>query len=661
MIMRNYLNILTKVFLIFSLVISTSCEDDDLFEEVAVTGSDVTSAYPMESVTLTGSNFDNVQFVFVGNRQATFQLEGENLIFQVPEGAPVGATTITLAMVDNYRVTQPFEVLLRPTPVIEAISPTAAAAGEEVNISGVNFNNMESIMVGGVEATVVSNDGTNLTFTVPAGLPANTPATIEIVTAGGEAASSSIFYVGENLIQNGTFEEGEGDDFTNWGKYNGSERLTATTAEDEAYYSRSLRAEGAAGNAWDTQFASDGAPTQVGVEYTLTMWIRTDGSAGTMRFSTAPNAQYSGDYEISSEWQQIQWVFTANEEATQIMLDLGASDAVFFIDNVTLVATGQAGPQPVELLSNGGFEEGEGDEFTGWEKYNGAELLTATTADEAVRSGSRALRAEGAGADAWRTQMASAELPTEVGTEYHVTMWVKGEAGTPGVGGSVRISTQSPGGDAMYGPDMTVTQEWQAYEWTFTANDEATRVVLDLGATEGAIYHIDDISVAAPPEEPTVPNQNMVNNSGFEEGDGDEFTGWEKLNAAELLTATTVEGEVRAGDRALKAIGAGGDPWLTQIASDPVSTEIGSTYLVTMWIKGEAGSPGVGGVVRLSTQSPEGDALYGPDMTVTNEWQQYQWTTPAATDDETRIVLDLGATENAVYFIDEVEVVPAEE
>ena len=659
--MKKYLSILTKTLLIFSLVMTTSCEDDDLFEEVAVTGSDVTSAYPMESVTLTGSNFDDVQFVFVGNRQATFQLDGDSLTFQVPEGAPIGATTITLAMANNYRVTQPFEVLLRPTPVIEAISPTAAASGEEVHITGVNLDNLESLLVGGVEANVVENAGTELTFVVPDGLPSNTPATIEIVTAGGEASSSSIFYVGENLIENGTFEAGEADEFTNWGKYNGAERLTATTAEDEAYYGRSLRAEGAAGNPWDTQFASDAAPTQVGVEYTLTMWIRTDGGTGTMRFSTAPNAQYSGDYEISSEWQQIQWVFTANEEATQIMLDLGASDAVFFIDNVTLVATGQAGPQPVELLPNGSFEEGEGDEFVGWEKFNGAELLTATTADNAVRSGSRALLAEGAGADAWRTQMASAELPTEVGTEYHVTMWIKGEPSTPGVGGSVRISTQSPAGDAMYGPDMTVSEEWQAYEWTFTANDVATRIVLDLGATEGAIYHIDDVSVEAPPAEPTVPNQNMVNNGGFEEGDGDDLVGWEVLNGADLVTATTEDEEVHSGDRAMQAIGAGGDPWLTQIASDPITTEIGTSYLVTMWIKGESGSPGVGGVIRLSTQSPEGDALYGPDMEVTDEWQQYEWVTPAATDDETKIVMDLGTTEDAVYFIDDVEVVPAEE
>lgn len=651
--MKKYLNLFTKTLLIFTLVLATGCEDDDLFEEVAVTDTDVASAYPMESVTLSGSNFDEVQFVFVGNRQATFQLEGDNsLTFQVPEDVSPGATTITLAMSNNYRVTQPFEVLQRPNPVIEAISPTAAASGEDVTVAGVNLDNLESVMVSGVEASVVSNSATELVFTVPAGLPNNTEATIDIVTSGGEVSSSSIFYVGENLIANGDFEEGEGDEFTNWGKYNGAERLTATTAEDEAYYGRSLRAEGAGGNPWDTQFASDAAPTQVGVEYTLTMWIRTDGGTGTMRFSTAPNAMYSGDYEISSEWQQVQWVFTANEEATQIMLDLGASDVVYFIDNVTLVATGQAGPQPVEILANGGFEEGDGDEFTNWNKYNGADLLTATTADDAVRSGNRALRAVGAGADAWRTQMASDEMPTEPGTEYTVTMWVKGESGTPGVGGSVRISTQSPTGDAMYGPDMTVSDEWQAYEWTFTANDDATRVVLDLGATADAVYFIDDVSVEAPPAEPA---QDIAVNGGLEEGDGDDFTGWNKYNGADLLTATTNEEEVRSGDRALRAVGAGADAWRTQFASDELPTEVGEDYTVTMWVKAEAGTPGVGGSVRISTQSPTGDAMYGPDMTVSDDWEQYEWTF-TANDVATNIVLDLGATEDAVYFIDDIRV-----
>ncbi len=115
---------------------------------------------------------------------------------------------------------------------------------------------------------------------------------------------------------------------------------------------------------------SDAASTQVGVEYTLFMWIKAESGTGSMRFSTTPSAQYSANYEISTEWQQIEWVFTANEPATQIALDMGLiADAVYFVDNVTLIETGAAAPQPTNVLLNGGFELGEGDNFTNWNKF----------------------------------------------------------------------------------------------------------------------------------------------------------------------------------------------------------------------------------------------------------------------------------------------------
>lgn len=482
-----------------------SCEEDDLSAtEVNVTSVESDNFYPGDEVTIQGSNFEAVLFVFLENNQIPFQLDGDVLTFTLPSNAAIGPGVVTLVMPDGYIVTRNIEVVARPFPIITALSTNAAPVGAEVTLKGTSLNNVQSVTVGEIEASVVSSTATDLTITVPSGLDENLEAPITVVTSGGEATAPGKFFVGENLLLNGGFEQGDGDEFTNWSKFNGGDGMTATSAEGEAYYGRSLRAVGVGGDAWRTQLASDAAETQVGVEYTLTMWIKgqagSPGDGGNIRFSTTPDALYSGNYDITAEWQQIEWVFTANTDPASAVLDLGVvADAVYFVDNVTLVATGLSGPQPTEILLNGGFEEGDGDEFTNWSKFNGADLLTATTVADEVRSGDRALRAVGFGSDPWRTQIASDAVPTEDGVEYAVSLWIKAAVGA-GDGGIIRMSTAG-NGDAQYQGDVTVTTEWQKVEWMLTANSTQTQIVLDLGATENAVYFIDDVSVLAPPQE----------------------------------------------------------------------------------------------------------------------------------------------------------------
>ncbi|WP_179021876.1 carbohydrate binding domain-containing protein [Winogradskyella forsetii] len=492
---------LIAVAISFSVV---SCEDDPDFEEVVINSVSPDEIFLGEEVTLEGENFDAVLFVFLNNDQIPFQRDGNTITFTTPTNGGVGDRTVTLVMPDGYIVTTDITLVALPFPIIEALSTNAAQAGEEVTIKGTSLDDLQSVTIGDVEASIVSSSATELTITVPSGLPENLPSPIKVVTVGGEAIAAGNFYVGENLLLNGGFEDGAGDDFTNWTKNNGGDGMTATTAEGEAYFGRSLRALAVGGDAWRTQLASDAVSVEVGVEYTLSMWIKaqsgTPGDGGNVRYSTAPDALYSGNYDITTEWQQIEWVFTTNTSPVSAVLDLGViANAVYFVDNVTLVATGLSGPQPTEILLNGGFEEGEGDEFENWNKNNGADLLTATTNPDEVRSGDRALRAVGFGTDAWRTQLASDAVPTEDGVEYEVSLWIKGEAGTPGDGGSIRMSTGG-NGDPQYQGDTTVTTEWQKVVWLLTANSTQTQIVLDLGATENAVYFIDDVSFLAPPE-----------------------------------------------------------------------------------------------------------------------------------------------------------------
>src|SRR5690606_17486536 len=265
---------LFSIFAIALIITFVSCEDDNDIVTSEISNISSMSAYPLDVVTLEGTNFDSVLFAFVGNRQANFEVNGTSLQLEIPANAEGGSNKITLALADNSRVSIPLTVLIRPIPVFQRITPSAALPGEEVTILGTSLDNLESVTVGEVEATVVSSSATELVFTVPDGLPPNLPAVIGVVTQGGSTESTSTFYVGENLLANGELEEGSGDDFTNWNKFNGPDLLTATTNADQAYAGRSLRAVGFGGDAWRTQFASDAAATVIGDEYTLYMWIR---------------------------------------------------------------------------------------------------------------------------------------------------------------------------------------------------------------------------------------------------------------------------------------------------------------------------------------------------------------------------------------------------
>src|SRR5690606_7115910 len=204
-------------------------------------------------------------------------------------------------------------------------------------------------------------------------------------------------------------------------------------------------------------------------------------------------------------------------------------------------------PEPAtgNLVANGGFEEGDGDDFTNWTKQNGGDRMTAETTD--VHGGSRALAVSNPGAgEPWHTQLTSSNMTTEIGVTYTASMWIKGDAGT------VRFSSTSATG-ALYGPDFTVSSEWQLYTWEFEANDTAIGIVLDMGAS-AANYIVDDVSVA----------ENLVGNGSFEEGDGDDFTNWTKQNGGDRMTAETID--VHEGLRALAVSNPGaGEPWHTQL------------------------------------------------------------------------------------------------
>ncbi len=252
------------------------------------------------------------------------------------------------------------------------------------------------------------------------------------------------------------------------------------------------------------------------------------------------------------------------------------------------------------LVPNPGFEEGTGDTFVNWSKFNGADALVETSVATEVQDGNRALKAIVSGdGNAYDVQLVSDAIPTVIGQSYTFTIYVKGAVG----GTEIRFSTNP---NALYSANYAVSEDWVQLSWTFTANDTATRMVLDLGA-QANTYFLDTMEMLGPPVE----GNNIVPNPSLELGSGDDFENWSKFNGAESMIETTDPNEVYDGARALKAtVDSDGNPYALQFVSDAIPVIVGATYNFSMFIKATEADKNV----RVTIKDQNGsDLSYGAD------------------------------------------------
>ena len=647
--MKKSVKKILHLFTIVALVISTiGCNDDDPFAEVNVSGSDVMSGYPLDQVTLQGSNFELVQFVFVGKLQVEFQLGDGILTFVIPQNAVIGTTTITLAMVDNYRVTYPFEVLLTPVPIIQAFDKAYAAAGESVTITGTSFNAEYNPVVtfDGMEASITSNTPTQLVVTVPAGVSDIDYLEVEVSNNFGSGTATTAFVARQNLLVNSQLNQGSGNDFTGWEKLNGGDTMTELTGNAAYGGGRSMRIAPAGGNPWDRQLASTPTPLNFGEEYTIILFAKAEAAGAQMRVSVS---QYNGsgaDYfygetkEISNTaWLPYTWTFTVTNDLPthKVVLDMGMGSVPFGIDHIALVpGSFSAAVGPPELLANGSFEDG----LTGWATLNGSHSVSTTES----YCGSQSMTATGAASNPWNTQLASDPMDMVAGTDYEISFWAK----AAGPGGIFRISMSQydgNGSDFFYSPDLDIPEDWTYFSFVVTAANVPSgeyKLLFDMGATSQTFF-LDAVSVKE--YEFT---GSLVANGGFEDG----LTNWTTLNGAHAISTT----EFHSGSASMTATGAASNPWNTQLASDPMDMVAGTDYKISFWAK----AAGPDGIFRISMSQYDGngsDFFYSSDLDIPEDWTYFTFVVTAANvpSGEYKLLFDMGAT-GQTFFVDDVEV-----
>ena len=638
--MKNYIKILLLGILSVFLL-TTGCKEDDEFATINISGLSVDSAYPLDVVTISGSNLETVQSAFVGTEEAMFSFDGGAMTLTVPEDAKIGNSFITLVVAPAYRVVTEFEVLLRPTPVISSLSSTAVAPGSELTIKGLSLNAEynPTVSIGGANAAITSNTETEIKVTVPA-LELYEQATVEVTTMHGNAKTKFLFYAGANLIVNGELENGSANDFDNWGKWNGGDGMTEISGDD-AYFGRAMHVVGA-GNPtgqWRTQFASDPIVLEEGREYTVILLAKAESDAGSMRISTNPAFYYGPDQDIPNTWTQLAWTFTAQETEARVVLDMGATSNPFVVDNITLIPGAASAPieGAPELLTNGSFE----DDLNNWTILNGPDNAEVTTAD--AYCGSKSLKVVGVDGDPWSVQIAADGVELTVGTQYEVSFWGKsaGEGGFFRMSASQWASGQSD--DFFYSGNFNLTTDWAYYSRIFEAQETSTgdvKVLIDAGESTQTLY-IDAVSLKE-----YVPKESLYANGGFE----DDMTGWTILNGPENAEVTTAD--AYEGSKSLKVVGVDGDPWSVQIAADAVALTVGQQYKISFWAK----AAGEEGFFRMSASQwasgQSDDFFYSGNFELTTDWAYYTRVFEAqeTSTGDVKVLIDAGESTQTIYI-----------
>jgi hypothetical protein len=136
------------------------------------------------SVTISGSNFQNVTAVYFGSQQAT--------AVTPPEAAATVAVTVvnsagtsSLTPADQYTFTSP-----APTVASLSAATGSIAGGTSVTITGTNFMGASAVYFGGVAVSFQLNSPTSITAISPAGT-AGTTADVTVKTPNGTSALST--------------------------------------------------------------------------------------------------------------------------------------------------------------------------------------------------------------------------------------------------------------------------------------------------------------------------------------------------------------------------------------------------------------------------------------------------------------------------------------
>lgn len=309
-------------------------------------------------------------------------------------------------------------------------------------------------------------------------------------------------------------------------------------------------------------------------------------------------------------------------------------------------------------IAGGSFKDG----MDGWTHANGKDKASYDIVDEltAPDGDGKVLKVDvtTAGTNYWDIQFQTKLIGLVEGNEYKVTYYAKTDGGS----GIIRFSTNAQEGydwkSCHYQGDQTLTDSWQEYSYSWTANGVETTLNIDFGKAGTGTYYFDNITVVDPNEKPA--KINYISDGSFSDGTSDKPLGsWAKQWSDNRATAEIVDaGDSYDGDgKVLQVKNVTVDvsnQWKTQLSTNLIGLENGKKYVVSYAARKVDGS----GTIRFSTntnysgEEPSWKMChYQGDKELTDTWAQYsyEWECNGT---ETTLNIDCAAFEGTLQVDD---------
>lgn len=307
----------------------------------------------------------------------------------------------------------------------------------------------------------------------------------------------------DNLLINGDFETG---DETGWETYND----TAVEAEARHNGSYGLHLQG--DGTW-AGIAFQDVPVKSGVEYTITMWLKTvsQGVNIQIKDGSSMGSVLGSQWFNTFEWTLVEFVVIPTTNTLHINFCGGGngwSERVY-VDDVTVTAQLPAEPSN-EMITNGDFETGD---YTGWDNLWGSNTISITEGHDSAYAMS-VISGE------WR--QVRQKVDVEPNTDYVITGWYKNA-----IDMTLLVKDQN---DMMNLQQayMNGGADWTQVTLEVNSGDNWQLYICLMGNNYDSEGIFDDLTmypkgyVPDQPDDPT--GDDAVINGDFETGD---FTGWQ--------------------------------------------------------------------------------------------------------------------------------------
>ncbi|TYP76564.1 DUF4962 domain-containing protein [Paenibacillus methanolicus] len=337
-----------------------------------------------------------------------------------------------------------------------------------------------------------------------------------------------------------------------------------------------------------------------------------------------------------------------------------------------------AAEEPVNLVTNPGFEQVTNGQPTGWIKVprSGAPAVGAVNDGEAYE-GDYSLKLTSA--SPFRHYYAQVVNDITPGSAYEFSAFIKTDNALTGGETPVRLYFLGPDGEwylklegtefVTLNANLTGTNGWTKIEKRFIAPAGATRLVIELLplTAQGAFWF--DAQKLTLWEPGALEPVNMLDNASFDVASEGKAVGWNEVSrVAGPIAASVDDATKRSGAHALKIVAQAADPDPRLSVYQVVEgIEPGTTYRFSAWVKTENAATGGFMPARLYFLDATGPwylAMAGTSLTPviayldgTHDWTRIDATVTAPPGSARLVVENLPHASEGTFWFDDEEVV----